>query len=139
MSSDQSKWADAVAKLSKLTKDGALTWRSATNVQSSDVPPDSVRGLIYVAKQNENLLRLYKLRELVEKPRNIFEMGWTFRPSKPSDFEWAEKVILEMIDERGNSLFTFPQVSGLKDLHSAASYQAAGVKDFLDELLETKK
>jgi hypothetical protein len=49
--------------------------------------------------------------------------------------EWRKAVVLEFIDDNGNGLWAFPSVEALNDLMSAVQYQAAGVKDFLTELL----
>jgi hypothetical protein len=139
--SNEDKWYAAVGRLTKLTKDGELAWRAATSVESNQVPEDLV-GLIYVAKQGNNLLRLYKVRMLQDR-FGVFPSGSIIAalplPRRRADLEWVEKVILEMIDDYGNIRFTFPQISGLKDLYESVSYQAAGVRDFLEELLETKK
>ena len=43
---------------------------------------------------------------------------------------------LEIIDESGTPLWTFPRVSGLHDLLSSVRYQTGSVKSFLDEIIE---
>lgn len=43
---------------------------------------------------------------------------------------------LEIIDDNGTTLWTFPPVSGLDDLLSSVRYQTAGVKSFLDEIID---
>jgi len=43
---------------------------------------------------------------------------------------------LEIIDNSGTTLWTFPQVSGLNDLLSSVRYQTADVKTLLDEIIE---
>ena len=42
---------------------------------------------------------------------------------------------LEIIDENGTPLWTFPRVSGLDDLLSSVRYEAADVKGFVDEII----
>lgn len=85
-----------------------------------------------MAKYGEKRLRLYEKRfqeEFVDFDE--FEM----RPVPK--VEWRKVVVLEFIDESGNSLWGFPSVEALNDLISAVQYQVAGVKDFLMELLAT--
>jgi hypothetical protein len=43
---------------------------------------------------------------------------------------------LEIIDNSGTTLWTFPSVSGLNDLLSSVRYQTADVKSLLNELIE---
>lgn len=43
---------------------------------------------------------------------------------------------LEIIDDNGTTLWTFPQVSGLNDLLSSVRYQTADVKSLLDDIIE---
>ncbi len=46
---------------------------------------------------------------------------------------------LEIIDDAGNNLWTFPNVSGLSDLYDAVRYRVAGVKGIIDSVLGEKK
>jgi hypothetical protein len=48
---------------------------------------------------------------------------------------WESETILEIINEKGKTLWTFPDVTGLDDLLDTVEYQAAGVRDFLDEMV----
>src|SRR2546423_1848886 len=131
MSSEQNKWADAVTKLIKLTQDGELRWRTATPSESDIESKDGLQGVVYVTDYMRSTLRLYKLRT---KESSHFMFGGG-RVSKQSDFIWMETVKLELIDALGNTLFTFPQISGLKDLYSSVGYQTAGVDELLNNLL----
>lgn len=137
MSSEQNKWSDAVAKLIKLTQDREVMWRTATQLESDIDSKDNLQGVVYVADQKNRTLRLYKLRFKEERSKeDIYSLGAILsRPSKQPDFILVEVAKLELIDYQGNTLFTFPQVSGLKDLYSSVSYQVAGVEEFLNELL----
>jgi hypothetical protein len=42
---------------------------------------------------------------------------------------------LQIIDDSGTTLWTFPQVSGMNDLWSSVRYQTADVKSLLDEII----
>jgi len=46
------------------------------------------------------------------------------------------KIIDEYYDQ---SLWTFPEVSALRDLWTSVKYQASGVKDLLDDLLQDEE
>jgi hypothetical protein len=135
MSSEQNKWADAVAKLIKLTQDGELKWRTALPAEAEVENQSALQGAIYVADQKSRLIRLYKLKVQVDRE---WERQFILRSSRQDVPLWVEVFMLELIDFQGNTLFTFPHVSGLKDLYVSVSYQVAGVEEFLDELLSSK-
>jgi hypothetical protein len=135
MSQEQNKWADAVAKLIKLTQDDELKWRTAAPSESRIDSTENLQGAIYIAEQAKSTLRLYKLRF---KEEADFMSGLTSIlrvPAKQPAYVWVDVVRLELIDLLGTTLFTFPGVSGLKDLYSSVSYQVAGVEELLNELL----
>lgn len=130
MSTEKSKWVEAVAKLIQLTQQGELKWTIDEPPVSFSKGPNARVEIVFVAKYGEKSLRLYERRfqeEFVDFDE--FEM----RPVPKT--EWRKAVVLEFIDDFGNSLWTFPSVEALNDLMSAVQYQVAGVKDFLTELL----
>ncbi len=130
MSTEKNKWVDAVAKLIKLTQEGELKWTIDDPPPNFSTRPNARVEVVFVAKHGEKSLRLYEKRfqeEFVDFDE--FEM----RPVPK--VEWRKVVVLEFIDDSGNSLWRFPSVEALNDLISAVQYQVAGVKDFLSELL----
>jgi hypothetical protein len=48
---------------------------------------------------------------------------------------WTTQIYLELVDDYGHTLWTFPEVSAVRDLLTAVKYQVSGVKDLLDDLL----
>jgi hypothetical protein len=130
MSTEKNKWVDAVAKLIKLTQEGQLNWIIADPPASFSKRPNSRVEVVFVAKHGDKSLRLYEKRFQAEfVDFDEFEM----RPVQKT--EWRKTVVLEFIDEIGNSLWAFPSVEALNDLVSTVQYQVAGVKDFIAELL----
>lgn len=130
MSTEKNKWVDAVAKLIKLTQEGELKWTIDEPPVSFAKRPNTRVEVVFIATHGEKSLRLYERRfqeEFIDFDE--FEM----RPVPKT--EWRKAVVLEFIDDNGNSLWAFPSVEALNDLMSAVQYQAAGVKDFLTELL----
>jgi hypothetical protein len=101
---------EAVAKLLALTQEGKIIWEADTRPGGS--------GLVALHRGQH-----LRIRKVTGKQRYYNE---------PPEVQ----VILEFIDGIGNSNWTFPEVEGLEDLYDAASYQASGVKDFLDDLLK---
>ena len=51
----------------------------------------------------------------------------------------GSKPDLEIIDDSGTPLWTFPSVSGLDDLLSSVRYQIADVKSFVDAIIRDEE
>ena len=140
MAEDTSKWIEAIAKLTKLTQDGELTWSSAPS--SSVLTNDEAQQIesVFTAKYKNKKLRIYKKRFKVEVPDPTFSaitVTWPFARKYPY---WTAQIYLEIIDEYyDQSLWTFPEVSALRDLWTSVKYQASGVKDLLDDLLQDEE
>lgn len=126
------KWIDAVTKLTKLTQDGELTWSSLPS--DSVLVSDDVQQIdsVFKAFHGHKRLRLYRKRFKVEANLSLLSGVDLFPRKYPY---WASQVYLEIVDEYGNSLWTFPKVTGLSDLLAAVKYQVSGVKEFLEDLL----
>jgi hypothetical protein len=137
MAEEISKWIDAVTRLTKLTQEGKLEWFSA----SSDglLVNDDVQTIesVFTAKYRDKRLRLYKKRFKVEEPPYYAAVIGTVGVRKYP--YWAAQVYLELIDAFGHVLWTFPEVSALRDLLAAVKYQVSGVKDLLDDLLKEEE
>ena len=76
----------------------------------------------------------------VEAPNPTFSaitVTWPFARKYPY---WTAQIYVEIIDEYyDQSLWTFPEVSALRDLWTSVKYQASGVKDLLDDLLQDEE
>lgn len=73
---------------------------------------------------------------VVEKmtPRKVFETEYKGRRLRIYEVP-GHSPNLEIIDENGTPLWTFPRVSGLHDLLSSVRYQTADVKSFVDDII----
>jgi hypothetical protein len=136
MAENTSKWIDAITRLTKLTQEGALEWSSAAS--NSVLVSDETQQVesVFVANYKDKRLRLYKKRFKVEEPYGFFLSGIGAGPFARKYPYWTAQIYLEVIDGYGNSLWTFPEVSALRDLLAAVKYQVSGVKDLLDDLLK---
>ena len=120
MSTERNKWIDAIGKLIALTQERKLGWRS--------YPSEGYTGLsgmvdvLYQADYNGKTLRLYESKSRPE--RGMFPVS-----------EWESEAVLDLVDSTGLSIWTFPHTEATEHLLSAVKYQAAGVGEFLDELL----
>lgn len=130
MQTEKRESIEAVVKLIQLTQHGELKWEIDPPPQHFSKRPNTRVEVVFLAKYAEKRLRLYEKRfqeEFVD-----FE-EYELRPVPLG--EWRKVVVLEFIDEAGNSLWEFPAIEALNDLFSAVRYKVAGVKDFLTELL----
>jgi hypothetical protein len=117
MPESPNQWLAAIAKLTALTQDGKLKW---TIVEPGPQVVGRIVGPLYAASHAGRNLQLFQLR------------GGGF-----GRFEEESPLALEFVDDEGRSLFTFPELDNLVDLYNAVRYQTAGVKSFLDSLLES--
>ena len=113
MPEEASQWVNAVAKLTEITQQGRLKWASIGRV-SGTIGPSFVTN--------------YKNRNLRLSRVSRHELG---------EFAMVREVTqLEFIDDSGNALWSFPESAALDDLYQAAKFQAAGVQDFLTDILK---
>jgi len=144
MASESDRYVELVAKLLELTQEGTLKWSSRPPRASLNSDPERAVDIVYTAQYKGKTLGLYMVRRKFETSgTGSFFSGLTgtsgysgfYGPNPP---KWVYEPILEFIDGAGNSVWTFPLVSGLSDLLSAVRYQAAGVSQFLDDVLGKK-
>lgn len=114
MPEERNQWVDAIARLTALTQEGLLSWNVDSAVQDS-----TVTGPTYSTEYKSRRLRLQKRRIRL-------------------DYEWVDKCFLEFTDYAGNVFWAFPETDAVEHLYAAAGYQAAGVKDFLQDLLSNE-
>lgn len=145
MATEKNRWIDAVGKLLQLTQVGELEWKPKDPPSYLNLQPDRKRvDVVYEGRYNDRKLRLYQLMYKVEKPRDAagtfairaLAVGSIFnQPEYPDYPYWTKKTVLELLDQSGFGAWTFPETELLDDLLAAVRYQAAGVKEFLDEIL----
>ncbi len=138
MPNDRNKWIDAVGKLLQLTQDGHLEWEPRDPPAYLNLQPDRKRvEVVYEAHYKDRTLRLYQFSYKVEKPRAslsaLRDLGAYF--DQPDYPYWTSKTVLELLDTSGFGAWTFPETEAIDHLLIAVSYQVAGVKEFLDEIL----
>lgn len=110
MATEIDRLIDAIVKLIRGTQEGEVTWavKKLTPALSLTDPKIGVQTA-YETEFRGRRLRLYEV-----------------------DFSSPN---LEIIDDNGTALWTFPPVCGLDDLLSSVRYQTADVKKFLDDII----
>lgn len=132
-----SQLLEVVTKLIQLTQDDKIHWQTAeTKFEGShkDTKEDIKLGTIYKTDFKGKQLRLYKITQKLDQTSTspLFKLSMT----KESGPYWTSSVRLEFVDSAGRATWTFPESKALLDLLEAASYQTAGVYDFINEILK---
>jgi hypothetical protein len=139
MTSETEKVIDAIVKLIRETQEGKIIWSPKEPPASLTLDANTSVDIVYETAYKKRSLRLYEENYLVDP-------GWLERSTTRAFDEilgtkyphWASHIMLEITDDKGKTLWTFPEVSGLDDLLESVEYQAAGVKAFLDEIVGDK-
>ena len=94
--------------------------------------------ITFITRYKNKILGLYERRSKIETmpTGSLGLISASIFNIIPSN--WNTGVVLEFIDEKGNNIWTFPDVKGLRDLLNSVKYQIAGVDDFLNDLFENK-
>lgn len=137
--SEKDKWVDAVTKLIQLTQEGKLRWEAKPPSDPLKVKPDDKIEAVFVARHKGKALRLYRRlhKEVYRSTPLETILPNVYGRRSPGEEYWTSTIVLEFFDPvEGISLWSFPRVNVLDDLVSTVRYQVAGVKDFLNDLLE---
>lgn len=143
MEESKDRELEAILNLIKLTQDGVVKWK-ATKPWGELVESESTKFMnVMFCEYKGKWLRLFVEKRLIDKPTDLG--AYSTRNSLASLLNpelnqshpyWREKEVLEISCSNGQSLWRFPYKPAIKDLLEAAKYQAAGVKDVLDSLLQ---
>jgi hypothetical protein len=117
---DQEKWVEALARLTRKTLEGEIRWES--------IPPTQIEPQITsVDKAFETTFRGQRIRAYHMPPFSYRLSAKKARP--PGQF------IIEFLDASGNPAYRPPFLDGARDLFSAIEDQAAPAGRFLEVLL----
>jgi len=112
---------NAIAVLAVKTQDGELRWEKSDPPSNLTRTIDARIDLCYLTSYEGKNLRLYERKE-----RSFI--------SEYEDWYWGSSIILEMIDDEGRTLDTFPNVTTLNELWSAVRSQISGINNFIGNL-----
>src|SRR5574341_2375934 len=142
MAEESSKWVDAVLKLLKLTQEGQLKWdyHAIGEQRGVDQKEEYVSGAIFTTTYKGKNLQLYEERHKRPKRQSFVDAinAAALGAPEPS-MVWDTRIVLEFVAENGARLWAFPDSAPLEDLLDSVQYQVAGVRGFLDDLLNESK
>jgi len=132
------KWVDAVYKINKLTKENTIKWAigDKNKIPLSD---DEYITALFETKYKKKKLRLLekKYKQYKNDPFSSGSLPFLFRQHIVRKEYWEDSSFLEIIDDSGMSLWTFPVPTRVvSDLIESVKYQIASPSDFLDDLFE---
>ena len=140
---NDNKNIEAIGKILALTRDGTIVWEVAKKNQIDQTEEDVITTPFKTTYLEKNL-RIYKkkYKKKIRKPSASFFYAisaFEGDDEKNYDYRTFYKTILEITDNFGNALWTFPDEDILDDLLKAVKYKASGAQDFIDQLLEDSK
>lgn len=110
-----------VSKLIKDTKNTTVTWEDFPNNKLELPSSERPISKIYTTEVNDKMLRIYE---------------YQFKHYTDEDeWDWIERVRLELIDEDQATLFEFNYDYSLYKLFNAVRKANSGVDDFMKEFL----
>jgi len=128
MAKQDEKLVELVAKLIELTQESSLNWKVVQANKDSEPGFTKTIGAVFEAFYKEKHLRIYKREYDNTEENHMFNM-FMHQPS------YSIAIELEIVDNQGNPIWSFPRVTGIVDLYKAIAYRVAGVDEFLKEIL----
>lgn len=135
MTKEGDKYINVIAKLVKLTQKGKLKWESLYDPETIAASPDERIESAFVTQYKTRTLRIFKKRYKVNLTSSVAMTFLSFSTSHERGPIWSTTIILQMIDEKGLVLWTFPEVEPIEDLFAAVQYQVADIKGFTEDVL----
>ena len=118
---DKINYKQFIFKLNKETKEDKIVWRINTFAKPALLDSERVLDAIYSTNVLERKIRLFRL-----KVKHYFEEDY---------LEWIETFRLEVVDDEGNSLYTFPDDTAIPDLYDTVKFKTSKVSDLFNEFL----
>jgi hypothetical protein len=114
---DQEKWIEALARLTRKTLEGEIKWKS---ISAREIDP-------------ANSLDIEKAFETTFKNQCIrsyrADKAWVSRDYRERT---RAELVIEFLDVTGRPVYRPPMLDGTKDLFFAIEYQAAPVSDLIE-------
>jgi hypothetical protein len=116
---DQEKWIEALARLTRKTQEGEIKWKS--------IPVSNVRDPLGVALGIEKAFEAtFKNQRIRAYRTDKAWVSWNLRSLSRAEF------VIEFLNENGLPIYRPPMLDGTKDLISAIEYQAAPANHLIE-------
>lgn len=116
--------ADTVTNLIRLTQEGKIRWDRDPDapILRRDLANEDV-GVVLVGRYMGHTMYLYEMKQRAVNLKNEI-------------MHWTDRLVLQIADESGAPLWTFPDTPALRDLLDAAGYQTADIDGFIRDVLQ---
>lgn len=134
------EYSEIVKKLTKETDNGEIEWEAYDPTEEAEGDVETEDG--YRTEYKGKELKIYKrVKEvpLTQIEKAIYPATKPIGPLNPADTPQTKrktKTILKLRDLETGGEWVFPKMSMLSDLHSSAQQQAAGVREWMTEVLD---
>lgn len=135
MAQETSKLVEALSKLVELTQEGKIEWTASSEHYST--PQDWLVVAAFKGQWEGWKLRITKFNRKIE-PEALSLTSISIALGRPTKPYWKTQYKLDIVDDRGMELYSFPTSSVVSDLFETIQYQAAGVSGFMDKLLDSE-
>lgn len=131
---------EAIGKLILLTQKSKLVWDSRDPSVVPGQSSENIASSVFVCEYNFKKLRIYQ-RKYKDVSRGLGILGLAglgsayANDSKQPEMRWYSEIVLELVDEFGNSIWQFPKEKILRDLLEAVKYRTSGASDVIESLL----
>lgn len=111
-----------VLKLIKLTKNNEITWKGFIPADTELPNEEVILDKIYETTVSEKQLHLfrYKFKYFTDE----------------YEYQWVQKVRLELIDTKGETDYVFKYENSMNDLYDIVREQASNVNQLIDDILK---
>ncbi len=120
MKEKRDKYIEAIAKIIELTRANTLSWNSVNNSAVQKTMSDNIISSVFSTSYKEKILRIFKRQ---------YQRQYQDAPV------WLEEVVLEIVDNKGISLWTFPKEAIINDLLRTIQFKISGADDLMNSLL----
>jgi hypothetical protein len=127
MTTDQEKWIEALARLTRKTREGEIKWKS---IPAREMGFGNTLGVekAFETTFKDQRIRAYRTDKALE--------SWDYRERPHGERPHGERprgeLVIEFLDTTGRPVYRPPLLDGTKDLFSAIEYQAAPASDLIE-------
>ena len=116
------KITQLVLKLIKLTKNGEVKWRNFIPAETELPNEEIILDKIYESVINEKRFQLYRY-----KAKYFID---------EYEYQWVQRIRLELIDDKGETDFVFKFENSMNDLYDIVREQSSNVNQLIDDILQ---
>ncbi len=132
------KSIEAIAKLITMTRQKKLIWQEYDKSFIQKNNPDCIIESAYSTDYKDKIFRIYKIKYKTPLSEDIFPYLATTALGLNQDkinYKWKTRIILDLSNEKGDSLWTFPNEPILNDLYETVQFYSSGVHDIINDIL----